>query len=292
MLKINLFIEEEMQTNITAKLKISKLQKNNPIKLLAATIALSASLSAMDPSTTFVDDDEAKSASSRGGSKFSQSNGQNNKNQGKGKASLKAAKIVEQTQKTTNPLGDEEELVSTKERAKSEPNEIKEEADSSEDTAEKPQVVEKDKSDLEDIVKNEKEEVIIEEGFHQNEPKESIESAEVLDDLVKTLTGGGKETDDAPYVRGNKPTDRGSQENSESSGIKGASSSASSATVKCQNKSPAVSVVVGWGVFLGQSTVSAISYLTPDFVKSFYGNVTTFFGNIRDICSRIRAPKK
>ncbi|MCX7343888.1 MAG: hypothetical protein NT128_07070 [Proteobacteria bacterium] len=56
-LKINLFIEGKMQRNITEKLKISKSQKNNSIKLLAATIALSAGLTAMDEAAAILDDE-------------------------------------------------------------------------------------------------------------------------------------------------------------------------------------------------------------------------------------------
>lgn len=75
MLKINLFVEEKMQSKITEKFKISKSQKNNSIKLLVATIALYASLTASDEVDAILNDDALGAKAACKSVKYTRDNG-------------------------------------------------------------------------------------------------------------------------------------------------------------------------------------------------------------------------
>lgn len=58
-------------------------------------------------------------------------------------------------------------------------------------------------------------------------------------------------------------------------------------------QSPTVANVLrGWAQFIGETSFSVLSYLTPNFVKSSYSNISDFFGNIGDFFSRISTKKK
>lgn len=58
-------------------------------------------------------------------------------------------------------------------------------------------------------------------------------------------------------------------------------------------QSPTVANVLrGWAKFIGETSFSVLSYLTPNFVKSSYSNISDFFGNIGDFFSRISTKKK
>ncbi len=118
----------------------------------------------------------------------------------------------------------------------------------------------------------------------------------MMDDKIRTFTGEEVEDEQVGPVRGNKPNERVVDEILEKDEDRVAANACPSAPIKEEQKqlvkAPTVAnVVVGMVVFLGQSAGSAISYLTPDFVKSFYGNVTAFFTSLGEIRRFFRTKK-
>lgn len=224
-----------MQRNITEKLKISKSQKNNSIKLLAATIALSAGLTAMDKVAANLDDE------------------------------LYAKKTVfKEPEEDVNEVEEDFTVIKRKE--------VETGGDASSLPPEDLRIGEEKKK---------------EENGENDEVK--------VDDLVRTLTGEKEEVADNPG-RGTNPLPYQRNSVVEKDEDIVAANACPSAPIKEEQKqlvkAPTVAnVVVGWGVFLGQSAVGVISYLTPNFVKSAYGKGKAFFTSLGEI-KRFFCPKK
>ena len=130
----------------------------------------------------------------------------------------------------------------------------------------------------------------------EKKKEENGENDEVkVDDLVRTLTGEKEEVADNPG-RGTNPLPYQRNSVVEKDEDIVAANACPSAPIKEEQKqlvkAPTVAnVVVGWGVFLGQSAVGVISYLTPNFVKSAYGKGKAFFTSLGEI-KRFFCPKK
>ncbi len=309
MLKINLFIEGKMQRNITEKLKISKSQKNNSIKLLAATIALSAGLTAMDEAAAILDDElGAKKASSKKSDVGAVKDSAHDK-EDHDKKSVKYLKdeenLDEQSKKKDN-VTDEETVKSVKQTQLAKLKEIKEDENEVEEgfTVQNEKDVKigdnasalppKDVAPVAEELKLESKDLRI--GEEKKKEENGENDAVKVDDLVRTLTGEEVEDEQVGPVRGNKPNERVVDEILEKDEDRVAANACPSAPIKEEQKqlvkAPTVAnVVVGMVVFLGQSAGSAISYLTPDFVKSFYGNVTAFFTSLGEIRRFFRTKK-
>lgn len=307
-----------MQSNILAKLKISKLDNNNTIKLLAATIALSTGLTAMDEAAAILDDElgvgkPVFKKSEGNGKTVKFLKGEENPDKktkekvndfaeetAKDGATTKLGKRLNPINEAENEVGEVSTVLNQKEvktggDASSLPPEDKPKVEKEFELEKDPQQVEEKKKEIVDqLVEEENKEKIVvteKESIAQGMGVEpSDDNPGVLDDKIRTLTGAEDEQV-GPVVRGTKPNERGSAISESDKGCVAVSGAVPSVTSEVTQQPTAANVVFGWGVFLGQSAVGMISYLTPDFVKSAYGNVRDFFGNIADFFGRIRSKK-
>ncbi len=257
MLKINLFVEEKMQSKITEKLKISKSQKNNSIKLLVATIALYASLTASDEVAAILNDDALGAKAACISVKYTRDNGESSSEE------MKPKKVF--------PV-----LVTTTIAKVSEDSSSEGKANITVDAV--PEV--NSGGDAESLPPEDKPQV---EGA---KPEDVV----MLDDLIRTLTGKIEQEED-DYVRGTKPNERTASCEEDLEEEDDLDVNATTEIGNEQLAPTAANVIFGWGVFVVHSAGSALDYITPNFVKSFYNKGRAFCTSIGEIIRFFRTKK-